>query len=414
MRVDSLVLLPAVDVAGGQAVQLVQGKAGSEKKFGDPRAAARRWADAGAEWIHLVDLDAAFGRGDNAEVIAEVTASMQPEGRAVRRHPRRRDPRAGAGHRLRPGQHRHRRPGAARSGATRSSKTYGDRIAIGLDVRGTRLAARGWTSEGGDLYETLDRLDGPAAPASWSPTSPPTGCSSGPNLDLLRRVCARTDTPVVASGGISSLADIVALRDWSPSASRARSSAPPSTSATSPSRRPWRAAWRAAASPPHRGPHRPSTSCPPTPSHRARGRPATAGGPTAPLLDGRLQRPAGRSEDRDDRGDRVHRRAAAVEDPDRAPRHRPAGAGAPQGLRRPRATGWSSLVKKKIFAEVREAAGGAEALVDSPDPGHRGRPAQRARAAAPTSTWWCTAPATCRSTRRSTRPSPPTSSAPRR
>jgi phosphoribosylformimino-5-aminoimidazole carboxamide ribonucleotide (ProFAR) isomerase len=74
---DRLQLLPAVDVSGGQAVQLVQGVAGSEKVFGDPRAAAERWQDAGAEWIHLVDLDAAFGRGHNAEIIAEVTSQMR-------------------------------------------------------------------------------------------------------------------------------------------------------------------------------------------------------------------------------------------------------------------------------------------------------------------------------------------------
>ena len=110
---DYLELLPAVDIADGQAVQLVQGVAGSEKRFGDPVEAALRWQEAGAEWIHLVDLDAAFGRGHNRELQARIVGDPRPPGRDERRHPRRRVARGGDGHRLPPGQHRHRRPRAA-------------------------------------------------------------------------------------------------------------------------------------------------------------------------------------------------------------------------------------------------------------------------------------------------------------
>jgi phosphoribosylanthranilate isomerase len=205
-----LVLLPAVDVAGGQAVQLVQGVAGTEKQFGDPRAAARRWQDAGAEWLHLVDLDAAFGRGSNAEIIAEVTAhvSLNVE--------------LSGGIRDDESLERALATGCARVNIGTAAlerpewceeiiATYGDKIAIGLDVRGTRLAARGWTREGGELYETLDRLTAAGCARFVVTDVAADGMLSGPNLDLLRDVCARTDQPVVASGGISSLTDIADL-----------------------------------------------------------------------------------------------------------------------------------------------------------------------------------------------------------
>jgi phosphoribosyl isomerase A len=210
--VASLVLLPAVDVAGGQAVQLVQGVAGSEKRFGDPLAAARRWADEGAEWIHLVDLDAAFGRGSNAEVIAEVTRAVDL------------NVELSGGIRDDASLERALATGCARVNigtaaleqpdwCERIIAEHGERIAIGLDVRGTRLAARGWTREGGDLYETLERLDAVGCARFVVTDVASDGMLSGPNLDLLRAVCARTDRPVVASGGITTLNDIARLAE---------------------------------------------------------------------------------------------------------------------------------------------------------------------------------------------------------
>ncbi|WP_344801390.1 bifunctional 1-(5-phosphoribosyl)-5-((5-phosphoribosylamino)methylideneamino)imidazole-4-carboxamide isomerase/phosphoribosylanthranilate isomerase PriA [Microlunatus ginsengisoli] len=206
----SLVLLPAVDIADGQAVQLVQGVAGTEKHFGDPRAAAKRWADAGAEWLHLVDLDAAFGRGSNAEIIAEVAShtSLNVELSGGIRDDESLERALATGcRRVNIGTAALERP----EWCEEIIASFGDRIAIGLDVRGSRLAARGWTREGGDLWETLDRLDAAGCARYVVTDVNSDGMLSGPNLGLLRDVCARTEAPVVASGGISSLTDIADL-----------------------------------------------------------------------------------------------------------------------------------------------------------------------------------------------------------
>jgi len=213
--VDSLVLLPAVDVAGGQAVQLVQGKAGSEKRFGDPRAAAQRWQDAGADWIHLVDLDAAFGRGNNADIIAEITDALELSvelSGGIRDDATLERALATGCARVNIGTAALERP----EWCEEIIDTYGDRIAIGLDVRGSRLAARGWTREGGDVYETLRRLDDAGCARFVVTDVASDGMLSGPNTALLEQVCAATSKPVVASGGISSLTDIAALAEMVP------------------------------------------------------------------------------------------------------------------------------------------------------------------------------------------------------
>jgi phosphoribosyl isomerase A len=213
--VGSLVLLPAVDVAGGQAVQLVQGVAGTERRFGDPMAAAKRWQDAGAEWIHLVDLDAAFGRGSNAELIAEVTSELSLN---VELSGGIRDD-ASLARALATGCTRVNIGTAALENpqwCVEIIADHGDKIAIGLDVRGAKLAARGWTREGGDLYATLARLDAAGCARFVVTDVASDGMMSGPNFDLLRSVCALTDRPVVASGGISTLADIAQLAELVP------------------------------------------------------------------------------------------------------------------------------------------------------------------------------------------------------
>lgn len=204
---ENLVLLPAVDVQNGQAVQLVQGVAGSEKVFGDPLAAARRWQDDGAEWIHLVDLDAAFGRGSNADVIAEIVGAMDLN---VELSGGIRDD-ASLERALATGCRRVNIGTAALENpewCVDVIASYGDRIAIGLDVKGTKLAARGWTKEGGDLYETLATLSDAGCARFVVTDVASDGMLSGPNLELLGNVCARTDAKVVASGGISSLQDL--------------------------------------------------------------------------------------------------------------------------------------------------------------------------------------------------------------
>jgi 1-(5-phosphoribosyl)-5-[(5-phosphoribosylamino)methylideneamino] imidazole-4-carboxamide isomerase/N-(5'phosphoribosyl)anthranilate isomerase len=206
-----LQLLPAVDVAGGQAVRLVQGEAGSETFYGNPLDAALAWQSAGAEWIHLVDLDAAFGRGSNADLLAAVVGRLDV---AVELAGGIRDD-ASLHRALATGARRVNLGTAALEDPEWTAKAiagHGDRIAVGLDVRGTTLAARGWTQEGGDLWDVLGRLERDGCSRYVVTDVTKDGTLRGPNTDLLREVCARTDAPVVASGGISSLHDLADLR----------------------------------------------------------------------------------------------------------------------------------------------------------------------------------------------------------
>jgi len=212
-----LVLLPAVDVAGGKAVRLTQGEAGSETSYGDPVDAAQEWIGQGAEWIHLVDLDAAFGRGNNHAVIKKV----------IKNTPRRVNIELSGGIRddasleaaLATGAKRINLGTAALENpewAAHVIAEYGDAIAVGLDVRGTTLAARGWTQEGGDLWQVMDRLELAGCARYVVTDVTKDGTLKGPNIDLLNQVMARTDRPVIASGGVATLDDIVDLRELVP------------------------------------------------------------------------------------------------------------------------------------------------------------------------------------------------------
>jgi phosphoribosylanthranilate isomerase len=206
----SLTLLPAVDVAGGQAVRLVQGAAGSETCYGDPLDAALAWQSAGAQWIHLVDLDAAFGRGSNAELLAAVTGKLDVKvelSGGIRDDASLERALSTGCARVNIGTAAMENPEWVRQIIAR----HGDKIAVGLDVRGRTLAARGWTKDGGDLYEALDRLDAEGCARYVVTDVLKDGMLRGPNLDLYRDVCARTAAPVVASGGVSSLDDLRAL-----------------------------------------------------------------------------------------------------------------------------------------------------------------------------------------------------------
>lgn len=205
-----LTLLPAVDVANGKAVRLFKGQAGTETDYGDPLDAARHWAEAGAQWIHLVDLDAAFGRGSNAPLLArivgEVGIKVELSGGIRDDASLRRALNAGAA-RVNLGTAALEDP----EWTERVIAEHGERIAVGLDVRGTTLAARGWTREGGDLWETLARLDSAGCSRYVVTDVARDGTLSGPSIGLLRQVCARTSAPVVASGGIAQLDDLRAL-----------------------------------------------------------------------------------------------------------------------------------------------------------------------------------------------------------
>ena len=206
-----LELLPAVDVKDGRAVRLVQGALDKESIYGAPLEVALEFQSAGAEWLHLVDLDAAFGRGSNATLLAEVVAALDikvelsggiRDDESLKRA-------------LATGCTRVNLGTAALEDPEWTAKVitqYGDRIAVGLDVRGTTLAARGWTKEGGELFETIERLDRDGCSRYIVTDVAKDGTLTGPNLELLKSVCAATKAPVVASGGVSSLADIAAIR----------------------------------------------------------------------------------------------------------------------------------------------------------------------------------------------------------
>ncbi|WP_257478573.1 bifunctional 1-(5-phosphoribosyl)-5-((5-phosphoribosylamino)methylideneamino)imidazole-4-carboxamide isomerase/phosphoribosylanthranilate isomerase PriA [Acidipropionibacterium jensenii] len=212
---QELTLLPAVDVQDGQAVQLQQGVAGSEKVFGDPLDAARRWQSQGAHWIHLVDLDAAFGRGSNTELIRRVVGEMDVnvEVSGGIRDQASLEAALGAGAtRVNIGTAALENP----QWCDEVVAEFGERVAIGLDVRGDRLAARGWTQEGGDLLEVLTRLEEAGCRRYVVTDVNSDGMLTGPNYDLLGKVCARTQGHVVASGGVSTLEDLRQLRGLVP------------------------------------------------------------------------------------------------------------------------------------------------------------------------------------------------------
>ncbi|MDQ2781302.1 bifunctional 1-(5-phosphoribosyl)-5-((5-phosphoribosylamino)methylideneamino)imidazole-4-carboxamide isomerase/phosphoribosylanthranilate isomerase PriA [Lapillicoccus sp.] len=214
-RPERLELLPAVDIAGGRAVQLVQGVAGSGGEFGDPWEAALAWQEQGAEWLHLVDLDAAFGRGSNREVVERIVGRLDI--RVELSGGIRDDDSLAAA--LATGCRRVNLGTAALEHPQWTAQViaeHGDRVAVGLDVRGTTLAARGWTRDGGDLWATLERLDREGCARYVVTDVNKDGMLAGPNIDLLRQVCDRTDRPVVASGGVSTLQDVAALRTLVP------------------------------------------------------------------------------------------------------------------------------------------------------------------------------------------------------
>ena len=206
-----LELLPAIDVKGGRAVRLVQGEIAAESQYGLPIEVAQEFVAAGAQWIHLVDLDAAFGIGSNAALLEEVIKSVDikvelsggiRDDESLRRA-------------LATGCKRVNLGTAALENPEWTAKViseFGDRIAVGLDVRGHTLAARGWTKEGGDLFETIERLDRDGCARYIVTDVAKDGTLTGPNLELLREVCAATNKPVVASGGVSTLDDLIAIR----------------------------------------------------------------------------------------------------------------------------------------------------------------------------------------------------------
>jgi phosphoribosylanthranilate isomerase len=211
---STLELLPAVDVADGQAVRLVQGAAGTETSYGSPRDAALAWQRDGAEWIHLVDLDAAFGRGDNRDLLAGVVGELDVKvelSGGIRDDDSLTAALATGCTRVNLGTAALENP----EWCARAIAEHGDRIAVGLDVirdgDSYRLRGRGWVTDGGDLWEVLERLNRDGCARYVVTDVSKDGTLQGPNLDLLAEVAAATDAPIVASGGVSAIEDLVAI-----------------------------------------------------------------------------------------------------------------------------------------------------------------------------------------------------------
>ena len=211
-RSPRLTLLPAVDVASGKAVRLTQGKAGTETFHGDPVDAAGDWISQGAEWIHLVDLDAAFGRGNNLSVIKRVIraakgVNVELSG-GIRDDETLETALESGAKRINLGTAALENPEWAANVIGR----FGEAIAVGLDVRGTTLAARGWTQDGGELWPVLERLEEAGCARYVVTDVTKDGTLKGPNIDLLSQIMERTSRPVIASGGVATLDDIAELR----------------------------------------------------------------------------------------------------------------------------------------------------------------------------------------------------------
>ena len=210
----SLILLPAVDVVEGRAVRLVQGKAGSETEYGSALDAALTWQRDGAEWVHLVDLDAAFGRGSNRELLAEVVGKLDVQvelSGGIRDDDSLQAALATGCARVNVGTAALENP----LWCAKAIAEHGDKVAVGLDVQiadgSHRLRGRGWETDGGDLWDVLERLDSEGCSRFVVTDVTKDGTLTGPNLDLLRAVAERTDIPVIASGGVSSLDDLRAI-----------------------------------------------------------------------------------------------------------------------------------------------------------------------------------------------------------
>lgn len=203
-------LLPAIDVVKGQAVRPMGGQVLDSNTYGNPLDIAEEFQRTGASWIHLVDLDAALSTGENSEILADVIDSLDIDvelsGGIVNDE---------------------RLQGAAKTKARRivlstaaladmkwvskAISEYGDRIAVGLDLDGLTLSARGGRWVGGDVFEAIKELDSQGCARYVVTDKFRDGAMQGPNIEVLEKICSFTSTPIVASGGVASLSDIQAL-----------------------------------------------------------------------------------------------------------------------------------------------------------------------------------------------------------
>lgn len=208
-ELSSFELLPAIDVSNGLSVR--PGDQNSQESFGSPKDIASGWIASGANWIHLVDLDAAYGKGENRKLINEVVALCTGIQVQVSGGIRDQDSLIAA-----------LATGATRINLATSAlldmpwvesviSNYSNQISVSLDVSGSRLVARGSGEEVGELEQVLARLEEFGCARYVVTDVTRDGSLSGPNLELLEQVLSQTAKPVVASGGIAELADLQAL-----------------------------------------------------------------------------------------------------------------------------------------------------------------------------------------------------------
>lgn len=206
-----LILFPSIDIAGGQSVRLSRGDRESQESYGSPLEIAETWIQSGAEWIHLVDLDAAYGTGHNRELLSEVVKKCQAINVQV-----------SGGIRDEQSFSAAIATGASRINLATSAlldldfveaviSEYKERVAVALDVKDSRLVARGTQEDVGELLTVLNQLEQLGCERYIVTDITRDGALLGPNYELLRSVMAETEKPVIASGGISGLIDIQKL-----------------------------------------------------------------------------------------------------------------------------------------------------------------------------------------------------------
>jgi phosphoribosylformimino-5-aminoimidazole carboxamide ribotide isomerase len=208
-----VIIIPAVDIRGGRVVRLVRGDPDQQTEYGDdPAAAAARFEERGARWIHVVDLDAAFGTGSNRELVG---AACRAVGVSVQ---------VGGGLRSLEAVDEVIAAGAARAilgtaaawdpGFVRVAvDRHGERVAVAVDVQDGRAAVRGWKDIGAPIEQLIPSLENAGTPRFIVTSVGSDGAMSGPDLALYEQVRGLTDLPVIASGGVRNVDDLRALSE---------------------------------------------------------------------------------------------------------------------------------------------------------------------------------------------------------
>ena len=204
-------VIPAIDIKGARAVRLKQGKKDHVTDYGDPVERAYEFQRAGAEWLHVVDLDAAFGEGSNWKIVESIVKQIDIK---VEVSGGIRDDRS-LDRALSSGSHRVTIGTAAMENPAWISEKFEDlaeKIIVALDIRDGRVATRGWTEETVPYREAIKRLDGVGCLRYMVTDISKDGTLTGPNLSLLEDVASNTESSVIASGGVALLEDIASLR----------------------------------------------------------------------------------------------------------------------------------------------------------------------------------------------------------